>query len=47
MRLLAKKKLEKLKRKNLGNTKLVRGIDQLIKDIEENKWSNEKELYET
>lgn len=40
MRLIGKKKLMKLKRKNKGNTKLVKEIDQLIKEIEGSKWSN-------
>lgn len=47
MRLIGKKKLEKLKRKNKGNNKLCAAIDRLIKDIEENKWNNSLELKET
>jgi hypothetical protein len=34
MRLIAKKKLEKLKRKNKGNTKLSLAIDDLVNEIE-------------
>ena len=34
MRLIGKKQLEKLKRKNKGNIPLVLEIDNLIKDIE-------------
>ena len=40
MRLTNKKALEKLKRKNRGNTSLANAIDKLIKDIEDNKWKN-------
>ncbi len=38
MRLTNKKVLEKLKRKNKGNTPLVKAIDKLIKDIDVNDW---------
>ena len=34
MRLLGKQKLLKLKRKNLGNTKLIEAIDKLIAELE-------------
>ena len=44
MRLIGKNKLQKLKRKNIGNTKLAKEINQLISDIEKNSWSNEEEL---
>jgi mRNA interferase HigB len=44
MRLTNKKALEKLKRKNKGNTPLANAIDKLIKDIEENEWKNQTEL---
>lgn len=44
MRLIGKKRLEKLKRKNKGNSPLVLEIDNLIKDIEENDWENQSEL---
>lgn len=47
MRLTGKKKLEKLKRKNIGNTKLVQEIERLIKDIEENNWNDVDELKES
>ncbi len=46
MRLIGKKKLEKLKRKNLGNNKLVIAIDKLINDIEESDWRNARSLKE-
>lgn len=44
MRLLGKPKLEKLKRKNKGNKKLIDSIERLIIDIEENNWSNQLEV---
>jgi mRNA interferase HigB len=47
MRLTGKKVLEKLKRKNTGNVFLVHAIDKLIKDIDENDWKNQTELYKT
>lgn len=47
MRLTNKKLLEKFKRKNRGNFPLRKAIDQLIKDILENQWSDQKELSAT
>ncbi|MBN2730406.1 MAG: type II toxin-antitoxin system HigB family toxin [Bacteroidales bacterium] len=47
MRLLGKPKLEKLKRKNKGNKKLIDSIERLIIDIEENNWSNQLEVKES
>lgn len=47
MRLTGKKKLEKLKRKNIGNIKLVQEIEKLINDIEKNNWKTIDELKET
>lgn len=44
MRLIGRKKLEKLRRKNKGNTKLIKEIDKLISDIENGSWTTEKEL---
>ena len=44
MRLIGKKKLEKFRRKNIGNTKLSQAIDDLIKAIETSNWANENEL---
>jgi mRNA interferase HigB len=44
MRLTNKKLLEKLKRKNKGNTFLTKAIDKLIKDIDENNWKDQTEL---
>ena len=47
MRLTGKKKLEKLKRKNIGNTKLVQEIEKLINDIQENDLSDIDTLKKT
>ncbi|MCD4769887.1 MAG: type II toxin-antitoxin system HigB family toxin [Bacteroidales bacterium] len=47
MRLVNKKALEKLKRKNRGNALLTKDIDSLISDIEKNEWKNRAELTET
>lgn len=47
MRLVNKKALEKLKRKNKGNVPLTKEIDKLIADIEKNEWVNQGELNET
>jgi len=44
MRLLGKKRLEKLKRKNKGNVTLSKAIDQLMEDIEQNDWKNQVEI---
>ena len=44
MELLQKSKLLKLKKKNRGNTKLIRAIDNLISDIESNNWANKIDL---
>lgn len=44
MRLVNKKALEKLKRKNKGNVPLTTAIDKLIKDIEDHNWRNQTEL---
>lgn len=44
MRLVNKKALEKLKRKNKGNVSLTTAIDKLIKDIEDHNWKNQTEL---
>ena len=47
MRLINKKILEKLKRKNKGNSALVKAIDKLIEDIDANEWQDQTELTET
>ena len=47
MRLIGKRSLEKLKRKNRGNIKLHNDINDLIKDIEDNNWDNVLELKKT
>lgn len=44
MRLLNKKTLEKYKRKNKGNTDLLREINKLLNDIETNNWQTPSEL---
>lgn len=44
MRLINKKILEKLKRKNKGNTILIKAIDHLVDDIHSNDWLNQSEL---
>ena len=46
MRLTNKKILEKLKRKNKGNS-LLETIDKLIDDINENDWKDQTELNKT
>ncbi len=38
--------LERLKRKNRGNINLIKAIDKLIVDIQENDWNSPKELKE-
>ena len=47
MRLIGKKKLEKLRKKSRGNAKLSQAIDALIKAIETNNWTSGIELNET
>lgn len=47
MRLVNKKALEKLKRKNKGNVPLTTAIDKLINDIENHNWKNQNELDQT
>jgi mRNA interferase HigB len=47
MRLINRKILEKLKRKNKGNIALTKAIDKLIKDINDNDWKNQSEIYST
>jgi len=44
MRLINRKILEKLKRKNKGNAALNKSIDKLINDFKENNWKNQSEL---
>ena len=44
MDLLHKSKLLKLKKKNKGNTRLIKAIDKLIFDIENANWKNKFEL---
>lgn len=47
MRLVNKKALEKLKRKNRGNVLLAKAVNRLIQDIEENEWEDQNELNQT
>ncbi len=47
MKIFNKRILQKLIRKNRGNVKLVRSVEKLIKDFEENNWSNAYKLAET
>ena len=44
MRLINKKILEKLKRKNKGNTSLTKAIDRLIEDFHTNDWLDQYAL---
>ena len=47
MEILQKKKLLKLASKNIGNTKLIKAINDLIESIEEANWKSELELVES
>lgn len=47
MNLVNRSLLERLKRKNSGNTKLIKAIDKLIDDIQVNVWDSQIELKET
>lgn len=44
MRLINKSLLERLKRKNRGNSKLSKAIDKLILDIEQNEWDSQLDM---
>ena len=44
MNIIGKHKLLKLKKKNLGNVKLVKAIDKLLNDITKNNWQSQTEL---
>lgn len=44
MKIVNKNILIKLIRKNRGNTKMIKSVEQLIKDIEDNDWKNPHEL---
>ncbi len=44
MRLVGKNRLEKLKRKNKGNSKLVKAIGQLTRDIEAGNWNKGEDI---
>ena len=47
MNLVNRSLLERLKRKNRGNTKLIKAIDKLIDDFQVNNWNSQMELKET
>lgn len=47
MRIINKHILGKLIRKNRGNSKLIKSVEQLIGDIENNNWENPRDLIET
>lgn len=47
MKLLRKSILIKLKKKNLGNEKLTKAIEQLISDIENAKWETPYDIKKT
>ena len=47
MNLVNRSLLERLKRKNRGNTKLIKAIDKLIVDIQANVWDSQIDLKET
>lgn len=44
MKLFRIHKLNKLKNKNRGNTKLVKAIDKLISDIENANWTKQTDI---
>lgn len=44
LELLRKDRLIKPRKKNRGNTKLVKAIDKLIEDIESAKWQDKFEI---
>ncbi len=44
MEITGKSKLEKLSRKNRGNTLLIQAIDQLVDDLENKDCSNQQQL---
>jgi len=46
LELLRKNKLIKLKKKNLGNIKLINAIDKLILDIENADWNKKTDIKE-
>jgi mRNA interferase HigB len=44
MEITERKKLEKLKKNNLGNKLLIKAIDDLLDELEEKNWKNQNEL---
>jgi len=47
LKILNRIKLEKLKRKNRGNIKLISAIDKLILDLENAEWTSKIDIKET
>ena len=47
LRIINKHILGKLIRKNRGNSKLIKSVEQLIGDIENSNWGNPHDLIET
>lgn len=46
MKIINKQILGKLIRKNRGNSKLIKSVEQLVIDIEKNNWQNPQDLIE-
>ncbi|MEA3494595.1 MAG: type II toxin-antitoxin system HigB family toxin [Bacteroidota bacterium] len=44
MEILGKDRLVKLKRKNIGNSKLIFAIDKLISDLEKAEWAKKTDI---
>lgn len=47
MKIINKQILGKLIRKNRGNTKLIKSVEQLIHEIENSNWQNPQDLIES
>ncbi len=47
LKILNKIKLEKLKRKNRGNNKLILAVDELIFDLENAEWASKTDIRQT
>lgn len=44
MEIVGRRLLEKLKRKNRGNSSLISAVDDLLTELEEKNWNNQNEL---
>ena len=44
MKILGLKHLTKLKKKNKGNVKLVKAVNELISDFKKSRWKNKEEV---